>query len=77
MNAGQIPEPYEISLRSKALENFVNVDKADLEKMFEAYCDADGHLDFEDAIQFADVVQGEIITKNIEWIVELIDRSMT
>lgn len=77
MNQDQIIEPYEISLRSKALETFVRVDRVELVRMFEAYCDADGHLDLDDAIQFADVVQGEMVSKNMDWVTTLIDKSMS
>jgi hypothetical protein len=72
-----VVEAYEVSLRSKAFEKFVGVDNADLKLMFEAYCDSEGKLDFDDAVQFAGVVQGGIINANIGWVAQLMDKSIS
>jgi len=76
MNQEQIDKSYQLYIESEAYDKFVGVDNAELQKMFEAYCNSDGHLDFDDAVNFAGVIQGEMIKKNIKWIAELVHKSV-
>ena len=77
MNQEQVEQAYESVLQAKASEKFVGVGKADLKIMFEGYCDADGKLDFSDAMEFANVVQGKMIDENLGWISQLMDKAIS
>ena len=76
MNQEQIDKSYQLYIESGAYDKFVGVDNAELKKMFEAHCDSDGRLDFDDAVNFAGVIQGEMVKNNIKWIAELVHKSV-
>ena len=58
--------------REQISEKFQGLTREEVELIASAYCDKEGNMEPDDWENFADVIMGEYLQKNMDWIHDLV-----